>query len=81
MVFGLALSHRRVLKKRKSNMSTTVAASKVFEEIAHLFASTPSDDQILNFRPSEEVSQRATQLLELNRGGINDDELRHELDQ
>ena len=62
-------------------MSTTVAASEVFEEIAHLFASTPSDDQILNFRPSEEVSQRATQLLELNRAGINDDELRHELDQ
>ena len=62
-------------------MSTTEAASKVFEEIAHLFASTPSDEQILGFRPSTEVSQRAAQLLELNRNGINDDDLRHELDQ
>jgi len=65
----------------RSKMSTTEAASKVFEEIAQLFGSGPTDEQILNFRPSADVVQRASQLLSLNRTGRMDDELRHELDQ
>ena len=64
-----------------SNMSTTEAASKVFEEIAQLFASAPSDEQILSFRPSAEVAQRASQLLILNRSRRVDEDLRHELEQ
>jgi hypothetical protein len=62
-------------------MSTTEAASKVFEEIAQLFGSSPTDEQILNFRPSADVAQRASQLLSLNRTGQMDDDLKHELDQ
>jgi hypothetical protein len=62
-------------------MSTTEAASKVFEEIARLFGSAPNDEQILSFRPSAHVAERASQLLQLNRAGQLDDELRHELDQ
>ena len=65
----------------RSSMSTTEAASKVFEEIAQLFGSGPTDEQILNFRPSADVALRASQLLSLNRTGRMDDELRHELDQ
>jgi hypothetical protein len=62
-------------------MSTTEAASKVFEEIAQLFASSPNDEQILSFKPSAEVAQRASQLLILNRNSHGDDDLRHEIDQ
>ncbi len=46
-------------------MSTTEAESKVFEEIAQLFGSGPTDEQILNFRLSADVTQRAAQLLSL----------------
>jgi hypothetical protein len=65
----------------RSSMSTTEAASKVFEEIAQLFGSGPTDEQILNFRPSADVVQRASQLLSLNRTGQMDNDLKHELDQ
>jgi hypothetical protein len=47
-------------------MSTTEAASKVFEEIAQLFGSGTANEQILNFRPSADIVQRASQLLSLN---------------
>lgn len=67
--------------KARSIMSTTEAASKVFEEIAQLFGSGPTDEQILNFRPSADVAQRASKLLSLNRTGQMDDDLKHELDQ
>ena len=62
-------------------MSTTEAASQVFEEIAQLFASAPTDEQILSFRPSSNVALRASHLLTLNRQGHVANELRHELDQ
>lgn len=63
------------------DMSTTEAPSRVFEEIARLFASKPSDEQILSFCPSTLTTQRATQLLQWNRDGQLDNELRNELDQ
>jgi hypothetical protein len=62
-------------------MSTTGAPSNVFEELAQLFGSGPNDEQILNFRPSFQVVQRASRLLELSRNGQLDDERKHELDQ
>jgi hypothetical protein len=65
----------------RSSMSTTEAASKIFEEIAQLFGSGPTDEQILNFRPSADVVQRASKLLSLNRTVQMDDDLKHELDQ
>jgi hypothetical protein len=61
-------------------MSTTQTAAKVFEEIAELFGSCPTDDQILDYRPSAEVVQRASHLLSLNRNGSINDELKLELD-
>ena len=62
-------------------MSTVEASSKLFEEIAGLFSSGPSQRQILDFRPSEGAIQRARELLELNRQDQLSDELRRELDQ
>lgn len=65
----------------RSSMSTTEGASRVFDEIAQLFGSGATDEQILNFRPSADVAQRASQLLSLNRTGQMDDDLKYELDQ
>ena len=62
-------------------MSTAHAPSTLFEEIATLFASAPSAQAILDFRPSEAAVARASQLLELNRAGELDDATRAELDQ
>lgn len=62
-------------------MSTSAAFSKVLEEIAVLFASALSDEQILSFRPSVEVVDRASQLLALNRQQQLDEERLHELEQ
>lgn len=62
-------------------MSSTHVASRVFEELALLFADNPSDNSILEFRPSIENAKRASELLELNSKGRLNDELRHELDQ
>lgn len=55
--------------------------SKIFEEIAALFASAPSASEILAFRPSEQTKKRALELLELNRSGGLDGQLTSELDQ
>jgi hypothetical protein len=53
--------------KFRSSISTTEATSRVFEEIAQLFGSGPTDEQILNFRPSADVVQRASKLLSPDR--------------
>ena len=62
-------------------MPSTQAPSKLFEEIAALFASDPRPQQILDFRPSESTVQRASELLDLNRQGRLGDDQREELDQ
>ena len=62
-------------------MSSIQTASKVFEEIASLFASSPVPSSILAFRPSESVAERASYLLQLSRSGQLDEEHRQELDQ
>lgn len=62
-------------------MSSTQAPSKLFEEIADLFASDPSPQTILDFRPSDSAIQRASELLDLNRQGRLGDDQRQELDQ
>ena len=53
----------------------------MFDEIATLFASAPSADQVLQFRPSQASVDRAGELLELNRRGSLDDAAREELNQ
>ena len=62
-------------------MSTTHAPSTLFEEIATLFASAPSRQGILDFRPSQAAVTRASQLLEMNGAGELDESTRAELDQ
>jgi hypothetical protein len=62
-------------------MSIVEAPSRLFEEIATLFASAPSPQEVLDFRPSDAAVQRAQELLDLNRQGQLDEDLRRELDQ
>lgn len=62
-------------------MSTAPTASTLFDEIATLFASGPSPEQILQFRPSQASVDRAAELLELNRQDALDDDSRAELDE
>jgi hypothetical protein len=62
-------------------MSSVESQSRIFEEIAELFASAPTTNQILEFRPSEQSKQRASELLQLNREGRLDGKLAGELDQ
>ena len=62
-------------------MSSVESPSKIFEEIAELFASAPTADQIVNFQVSEHTKQRASELLRLNREGRLDGKLAGELDQ
>jgi hypothetical protein len=62
-------------------MSTAPARSTLFDEIVKLFASAPSAENILQFRPSQASLDRAGQLLELNRKNALDDASRAELDQ
>jgi len=53
----------------------------MLEEIARFFASAPSIEAILEFRPSQAAIQRANHLLELNRTDTLDEASRRELDQ
>jgi len=62
-------------------MSTAPAASTLFDENATHFASAPSPENILQFRPSQASLAWAGQLLELNRENALDDASRAELDQ
>ncbi len=62
-------------------MSSVETPSRIFEEIASLFASAPSHQQILEFRPSVQTSKRASELLELNRLGSLNEQAMAELDQ
>lgn len=62
-------------------MSTAPSVSSLFDEIATLFASAPSPNKILEFRPSQATVDRANQLLELNRADSLDEATRRELEQ
>ena len=62
-------------------MSSVEAPSRIFEEIAALFASAPSAQKILEFQPSDQTRKRASELLELNRSGGLDGQSSVELDQ
>lgn len=65
----------------ESHMSSVGSPSQIFNEIATLFASAPSSQTILDFRPSAQTISRASELLELNRTGRLSDELTVELEQ
>jgi hypothetical protein len=62
-------------------MATTQSSTLFLDEVVELLTSGPSRDQLLNYRPSERVQQRARELLmKLNSGDTTPDEER-ELDQ
>jgi hypothetical protein len=50
-------------------MSTVESTSRVLEEIADLFASAPTREEILAFRPSDIVQERARDLLDQSAAG------------
>ena len=54
---------------------------RIMEEIADLFASGPSRDDLLAFRPSSAVQQRATELLDRQADGEATSDDQRELDQ
>lgn len=62
-------------------MATVHAPSSLFDELATLFASGPTPQDVLDFRPSEASVRRASELLELSRQNQLDDDQRRELDQ
>jgi len=54
---------------------------RLFEEIADLLTSRPTEDQLLGFRPSQNVQDRARDLLEKQNAGTISAEEQRELDQ
>ena len=62
-------------------MAATQTSTLFLDEVVELLTSGPSPEQLLNYRPSEQVQQRARELLmKLNSGEVTPDEER-ELDQ
>jgi hypothetical protein len=62
-------------------MATTQSSTLFLDEVVELLTSGPSREQLLNYHPSEQVQQRARELLsKLNSGDTMPDEER-ELDQ
>lgn len=57
------------------------APRSLLEELAVLFADSPSPKAILDFRPSQPLVDRANELLQLSRTNHLDDETKGELDQ
>jgi len=62
-------------------MSDDHTPSSPLEELAILFAESPSPKAIFDFRPSQPLVDRANELLELSRTNQLDDETKGELDQ
>ena len=62
-------------------MSDDHTPSSLLEELAILFADSPSPKAILDFRPSQPLVDRANELLQLSRTNHLDDETKGELDQ
>jgi len=62
-------------------MSTVESTSRILEEIAELFASVPSRDEMLDFRPCESVQERARDLLDQSATGRLSPEDEYDLEQ
>ncbi len=58
-----------------------VAQSPVYDEVLEFLLSTPTPEQIANFRPSEGTQERIRLLLELNRNNKLTAEQQAELDE
>jgi hypothetical protein len=62
-------------------MKTTQKVTWLTEEIADFLATCPTSDQMLKFRPSKHVQQRAQDLLRKSKEGQISSEEHWELDQ
>lgn len=62
-------------------MSTVESSLHVLEETAELFASSPSPEQILRFRFSAAIQQRAADLLQKQREGSPSPDEERQLEQ
>ena len=62
-------------------MTGTSAIKGALEEIADLFASAPTSEQILQFRPSPQLQARAQELATRAKEGSLSEDDRRELDQ
>jgi hypothetical protein len=62
-------------------MAVTRTVPGIFQELADLFASGPSRKQLLNYRPSKGLQERAQTLLaKQDEGGLTEEE-RQDLDE
>ncbi len=75
-----AFAHFRSLQ-RVIVMAQIQSPSRLFDEIAELFASAPQPAEILAFKPSVASVNRASELLALNRTGHVTEDIRQELEQ
>ena len=57
------------------------ASSRLIEELAQFLANAPSRDELLNYRPSDHVQQKARELLDKQSEGQISREEQRELDQ
>ncbi len=62
-------------------MAITRTAPGIFEELSELFASSPSHKQLLVYRPSDGLQQRARDLLAKQGEGRLTEEERQQLDE
>lgn len=62
-------------------MATVESSARILEEIADFLARRPAPQEVVDFRPSEGVQRRASELLERNREGELTAQERQELDQ
>ncbi len=63
-------------------MATVSSATSIFQELADLFASCPTREEILKFHPSRVLQQHASALLRKQREGLGlSDEEQRELDE
>ena len=61
-------------------MARAPGATRFTKELAAFLASRPTREQLLAFRPSEEVQQRAREMLQKQNDGLLSPEERQELD-
>ena len=62
-------------------MATVETPATYLDEILDFLASAPSSEQMLNYRPSQQVQQRARDLLAKQNRGLLTPEEEEELDQ
>ena len=60
---------------------TMLEVTGLFDEVLEFLASTPTPKQIIAFKPSSELQQHASDLLDKQRDGVLNDQDKVELDE